>query len=860
MGDEHLNTILATKSDEFNKSCVENFVPNPSESKGENGCDVPACFTTFSNILFDADYDFYSSDNQSFSNEDFPKEIYLNPLFDEEIIPMKIDPRLFNAESDLIESMLNHDSSIIISSKIDSLFDEFAGELTLLKSIPSGIDETDCYPEEETHFTNRLLYDNSSPRPPEEFVSDNSNAEIESFSPSPIPVKDSDSLLEEIDLSFNTDDPIPPGIKDDDHDSEREILILNELLSNDSLSLPGKESFYYDIPSFSRPPAKPPDGNTRNLNIKMMGDISEQKVPMPRLTITRVSNQEKSPDLLPHRGLEIFQPSAKCPMMIHRKNTPTLDVLLFYFYPLDQFKIEQYFLMTDYSLWEVILNGDSLVSTRIVEGVVHPVAPTTAKQKLARKNELKARGTLLMALPDKYQLKFNSHKDAKTLMEAIEKRFVSAAVNVSAVGSKLPASPLPNRFLQKTSRNLGANGTVSMGFDMTKVECYNCHKKGYFVRECRSLKDQRSYQAEEEPENFALMAFSSHSSSSSFDNEDTALVTLRQKLEATELDRDDLKLKLENWLSSNLYDRFVPNGGYHAVPPLYTGTFRPPKLDLVFHTAPSDETEHLAFNTQALKVAPSFAQSTKYVKSSRNPGQPLQATIPAVPTVPVRFKTPCHGPRRNKKACFICKSVDHLIKDYDFHFRKLAQRTYASRDTRKQYASLRPSKSHTHVAPTAVLPQSKSVLTTAARLISVALPYLPMTRPRHAYHIVTKSNSPIRRYLPRSPSSKHSNSPIGVTAAKAPVVSAAQGKKGTWVWRPKCPILDHDFQTTSASMTLKRIIHNKLYKIMESLIVDAPRHMTGNISYFLDFEELNGGYVAFGGNPKGGKITGVKPT
>nr|GEU74524.1 putative reverse transcriptase domain-containing protein [Tanacetum cinerariifolium] len=85
-------------------------------------------------------------------------------------------------------------------------------------------------------------------------------------------------------------------------------------------------------------------------------------------------------------------------------------------------RIEQYFLMTDYSLWEVILNGDSLVPTRIVEGVVQPVAPTTAKQKLARKNELKARGTLLMALPDKHQLKFNSHKDAKTLMEAIEKR------------------------------------------------------------------------------------------------------------------------------------------------------------------------------------------------------------------------------------------------------------------------------------------------------------------------------------------------------------------------------------------------------------------------------------------------------
>nr|GEX37173.1 hypothetical protein [Tanacetum cinerariifolium] len=55
-------------------------------------------------------------------------------------------------------------------------------------------------------------------------------------------------------------------------------------------------------------------------------------------------------------------------------------------------RIEQYFLMIVYSLWEVILNGDSPVPTCIVEGVVQPIAPTTAEQKLARKNELKAHG------------------------------------------------------------------------------------------------------------------------------------------------------------------------------------------------------------------------------------------------------------------------------------------------------------------------------------------------------------------------------------------------------------------------------------------------------------------------------------
>nr|GEW04025.1 hypothetical protein [Tanacetum cinerariifolium] len=185
MGDEHLDTVPATKSDEFINSSIENLVPNPSESEGEPECDVPACelFTTFSNILFDVDYDFHSSDDQSFSDEDSSKKIFSNPLFDEEIISMKIDPHHFNAESDLIESLLNHDSLIISSSKIDSLFDEFAGKLTLLKLILPGIDETDCDPEEETHFIKRLLYDNTSPHPPKEFNSESSDVAFESFSP-----------------------------------------------------------------------------------------------------------------------------------------------------------------------------------------------------------------------------------------------------------------------------------------------------------------------------------------------------------------------------------------------------------------------------------------------------------------------------------------------------------------------------------------------------------------------------------------------------------------------------------------------------------------------------------------------------
>nr|GFA37363.1 hypothetical protein [Tanacetum cinerariifolium] len=269
-------------------------------------------FTTFLKVLFDAECESDSSDDQSCFNEDVLEKIVSKPLCKEEIIPMK--------------SLRTHDSSLLILSKINSLLDEFVGELTLLKLISPGIDETDCDFEEDIHLIEKLLYDNSSPRPPEEFVSTNSDAASESFSPSHILVKDSDSLMEEIDLFCTLDYPMSSGIEDKDYDSERDILIPKDFPSNNSLSFAEKESFHFDIPLFSRPPAKPQDGDTGILNIKMMGDIYDQKAFMHKLIITLAPHQEKSLDLLSHRCGTIKKFNThhsylnKCPMMIHGQN------------------------------------------------------------------------------------------------------------------------------------------------------------------------------------------------------------------------------------------------------------------------------------------------------------------------------------------------------------------------------------------------------------------------------------------------------------------------------------------------------------------------------------------------------------
>ncbi|GJZ89903.1 hypothetical protein Tco_0661830 [Tanacetum coccineum] len=240
MGDEHLSTIPETESDEVIKSSVENLVPIPSESEdfsdNESECDVPVCdessptFTTFSNPLFDSKDDFTSSDDESFSHEDVPMEkfkIYSNPLFDdEEIISTKIDPHYFNAESNLIESLLNRDTLIDSSPKFDFNLEEFSGELAHIDPIPLGIEKADFDLEEEIRLIENLLYDNSSSRPPEELNLEIADTILESLSPSPIPIEDSNSHMEEIDLFLATDDSMPQGIENDDYDSEGDMILF----------------------------------------------------------------------------------------------------------------------------------------------------------------------------------------------------------------------------------------------------------------------------------------------------------------------------------------------------------------------------------------------------------------------------------------------------------------------------------------------------------------------------------------------------------------------------------------------------------------------------------------------------------
>nr|GEX67259.1 hypothetical protein [Tanacetum cinerariifolium] len=507
--------------------------------------------------------------------------------------------------------------------------------------------------------------------------------------------------------------------------------------------------------------------------------------------------------------------------------------------------------MTDYSLWEVILNGDSPVPTRIVE-----VAPTTDEQKLARKNELKACGTLLMAMPDKHQLKFNSHKDAKTPMEAIEKRFGGNTETKKVqktllkqqyenfIGSHSESLDQIHDRLQKLVSQLEIHRVylsqedVNLKFlrslpskwkthtliwrnkadleEQSLDDLFNisdaatvfvvCAKMplsslpnvdslsnaGHFARECRSPKDSRRNSVAE-PQRRTVPVFTR----AMFDCDDYL---------SSESDYESLP-------PTSLYDRFQPSYGYHDVPPPYTGTFMPPKPNLVFNNTPTAvETDHPAFTvqlsptkpeqvmshtnrptvpiiedwvsnskdeseTKAPQIVPSFVQSSEQMKSPRHSVQHVETTIPAATPKPASLKSASSGKRRNRKACFMCKSLDHLIKDCDYHAKKMGQptpRNHAHRGNHKQYASLTHTNLQKHMVPTAVLTQFKPVSITIVRPVSANVPKLKVTRPRHANPIVTKSKSPIRRHITRSSSLKTSNLPPRATVVKAQVVSAAQ--------------------------------------------------------------------------------------
>nr|GEW66437.1 hypothetical protein [Tanacetum cinerariifolium] len=250
-------------------------------------------------------------------------------------------------------------------------------------------------------------------------------------------------------------------------------------------------------------------------------------------------------------------------------------------------RIEQYFLMTDYSLWELIINGDSPAPIVVIDGVVRPATILSADQKLARRNELKARGTFLMALPDKHQL--------QKLVSQLEIHGVSLSqedVNLKFLRS-LSSEWKTHTLIWGNKANLGEHSLDDL---FNSLRIYEAEVK-------------HSSTPGNPTQNLAFVSSSNTDSTTDSVSAATSISAICAQLpldneDLKEIDVDDLEEMDLRWQMAMLTMRAM-SGGYHAVPPPIIGNFMAPKPDLVFHTTPIVvETDHLAFTVQLSHTKP----------------------------------------------------------------------------------------------------------------------------------------------------------------------------------------------------------------------------------------------------------------
>ncbi|GJS18049.1 putative ribonuclease H-like domain-containing protein [Tanacetum coccineum] len=539
------------------------------------------------------------------------------------------------------------------------------------------------------------------------------------------------------------------------------------------------------------------------------------------------------------------------------------------------------------------------------------------------------------------------------------------------------------RFLKKTGRNLNFNGKETVSFDKTKVECYNCHMKGHFDRECKAPKSQGirnryalrrnapmdtsttnalvvqdgiggydwSFQAEEGITNFALMAYTSQGSSSSdsevhtcskdclksyetlqkqYDQQrealnksnleiigyqmgleslearivvhekneavyeediaflkydvqvkDISIKELKNQLEEALKEKDDLKLKLEKFDESSknltklinsqisakdkaslgydsqmnesevvhsvfnsresdvddspINDRFKTGKGFHAVPSPYTRNYMPSRPDLsfaglddfVYKTKMSEIETSISKNSKDIVEKPKTIRSSAPIIKDWDTDSDNDSVFRPKSDQTKPKLTKVNFVKSNENIKSVIKENTNRQVEYPRKKKPLLNnkgRVTGQREIRPVWNNAQRVKhqnklAHPHpkrkFVPTAVLTKSGPVNTTAPK--SKVNDALPKT---YSYF---KAHSQVRRAFNQKSTAKTNNLNEKVKTAKVNNVTTAGPKA--------------------------------VFSAAKGNGENAVKYMTGNKSFLTDYKEINGGFVAFGGSPKGGKIT-----
>ncbi|GJV57781.1 ribonuclease H-like domain-containing protein [Tanacetum coccineum] len=416
--------------------------------------------------------------------------------------------------------------------------------------------------------------------------------------------------------------------------------------------------------------------------------------------------------------------------------------------------------------------------------------------------------------------------------------------------------------------------------------------------------------------------------------------------------------------NNQVNDRFKKIKGYHAVPPPYTGNYMPSRPDLSFAglddyvyktnvsetitSVPRNESTAYKSSKDNLKqpkdvrpsapiveewesdsdddcvTRPSIEQNKpsyakiNFVKSNENTRKSVieqntykQAENPRKshnPKVDKRnglmTQKLGNGFKFNKKVCFVCRSLNHLIKDCNFYENKMVRKSMlnnmgmvtgqkevrpvwnnAQRMNHQNKLSYRHPKRN--FVPTIVLTKSgntpvntakqgssrAAVSNSTARYVNTAASRPTVNDAKPNSNVFHKSHSSVKRTIYQRTTPKNNDFKEKVnttkvnnvtTAGTKVVVSVVQGHEenvvkssACWIWRPTGKVIDHISKDSGSYMPKRFDYGNPQYALQDQGIFDSgcSRHMTGNKSYLTDYQDIDGGFVAFARSPKGGKIT-----
>nr|GEW72309.1 putative ribonuclease H-like domain-containing protein [Tanacetum cinerariifolium] len=426
------------------------------------------------------------------------------------------------------------------------------------------------------------------------------------------------------------------------------------------------------------------------------------------------------------------------------------------------------------------------------------------------------------------------------------------------------------RFLKNTGKKVGANGFETVGFDKTKVECYNCHKRGHFARECRAIREKRnrepvrrnvtvettdakalvaqngfrydrSDQADDGPTNFILMAYTSpdsSSSSSSYSEVSTCLKACLKSYETLKEHYDNLsKDYKKSQLNVGAYKIGLESAKarlvvYKKNDEILEENIKILKLDI--HLRDNALTELRKKLEKAEKERDEIKITLeKFESSSKTLNKMLDSQLNDKNKIGIGYHAVPLPYTRN----FMPPKPYLILVDVDEYVVSESVTSVPSVATNEAKTILmRPGFKTLNIARQNSSRAVVSVNTT--RQINTAYPIPTVNSARLVLNVFNRAHSHDKRLINNRTTSKNNKINQKVNTVRAKHVNTA---------RPKV-------NTARLKAILNAVQGNQL-ELLEKVVIDSgcSRHMTGNMSCLFEYEEINGGYVAFGGDPKGGK-------